>query len=225
MIQDDAQYEDEHEFDDSALPEVPGVVAEEPVDIEPEEVPPPEEDLVPQPPSKFRRILRTILLWAIGLLGVFALGVGVAWFTLVNPVRAEKQDLVEALDAARADAEAQLSDLQSQHDLEIQSLLDEIAEDSLHMDLLTVMVDVSSARLALDLNNDVGARAALAGSDERLEKLQTGLKGNGLEAVKELRAQLALALDSLESKPAVADSALEQLVEDLLKLERSLFSD
>jgi hypothetical protein len=91
--------------------------------------------------------------------------------------------------------------------------------------LLTVMVDVSSARLALDLNNDVGARAALAGSDERLEKLQTGLQENGLEAVKELRAQLALALDSLESKPANADRAIEQLVEDLLKLERSLFSD
>jgi len=86
-------------------------------------------------------------------------------------------------------------------------------------------VDVSSARLALDLNNDVGARAALAGSDERLEQLQTGLQGNGFEAVKELRAQLTLALDSLESKTAVADRALEQLVDDLLKLERSLFSD
>ncbi len=225
MIQDDAQYQDEQELVDSTPPEVPEAVAEEPVGIETETVEPPEEDIIPQPPSKFRRILRTILLWAIGLLGVFALGVGVAWFTLVNPVRADKQALMEELDAARADAEVQLSDLQTEHDLEIQSLRDEIAKDSLHMDLLTVMVDVSSARLALDLNNDVGARAALAGSDERLEQLQTGLQGNGFEAVKELRAQLTLALDSLESKPAVADRALEQLVDDLLKLERSLFSD
>jgi cell division protein FtsB len=226
MIQDDSQYQDEEETEESAPSEVPEVVAvEEPVAMEAEAVATPEMDIVPPPPSKFRRILRTILLWAIGLLGVFALGVGVTWFTLVNPVRADKQALMEELDAVRAEGEAQLSDLQSQHDLEIQSLRDEMVEDSLHMDLLTVMVDVSSARLALDLNNDVGARAALAGSDERLEKLQTGLQENGLEAVKELRAQLALALDSLESKPANADRAIEQLVEDLLKLERSLFSD
>ena len=225
MNQDDEQYQDEQEVVDSTPSEVPEEIVEEPIDREAESVAPSEEDIVPQPPSKFRRILRMVLLWAIGLLGVFALGVGVAWFTLVYPVRVEKQALIQELDSVREEAETQLSDLQAKHEAEIQSLLDEMLEDSLHMDLLTVMVDVSSARLALDLNNDVGVRAALAGSDERLETLQTELQGDGSEAVAQLRAQLALALDSLESKPATADRALEQLVEDLLQLERSLFSD
>ena len=215
MNQDDEQYQDEQEVVDSTPSEVPEEIVEEPIDREAESVAPSEEDIVPQPPSKFRRILRMVLLWAIGLLGVFALGVGVAWFTLVNPVRVEKQALIQELDSVREEAETQLSDLQAKHEAEIQSLLDEMLEGSLHMDLLTVMVDVSSARLALDLNNDVGVRAALAGSDERLETLQTELQGDGSEAVAQLRAQLALALDSLESKPATADRALEQLVEGL----------
>lgn len=179
----------------------------------------------PKGPGRVRRFIRRVLMWAIVILGVFALGVGATWVTQVRRLQSEKQSLQDQVQELQAEESAALEVLREQQRIEIETLQEEIDAANLHIQLVNALVDVSSARVALGQEDLVGVRTALAGTDERLSKLQNELGADGVTAVKALRDQLASLLDDLGEDPALTDQDLERMIANLLALERSVFSE
>jgi cell division protein FtsB len=178
-----------------------------------------------RPPSKLSRFLRLALLWLVGLSGVFALGVGVTWFTKVNSLQSEIEALRAEIETIQKDAADELDALRAQHRTDLETYQEDLVAAELRISLINALVDVASARVALGQGNIVGVRAALAGTDDRLATLQQEFGGDGVTAVEALREQLASALGALSGDPIDVEQELEQLTANLLVLERSLFSD
>ena len=182
-----------------------------------------------KPPSqrmeRVKGFLRKLSMWIIGIVGVFALGVGVAYVFLVRDLQTENDDLQSQVEALHAGQAAIEESIRAECDAEMENIQAEVDEANLHVQLVNALVDVSSARVALGQDDLVGIRAALAGTDESLASLQEGLGVDGTAAVKGLRDQLADLLDTLEQDALSLDQELERLTSNLLALERSLFSD
>jgi hypothetical protein len=201
----------------------------EPVESVPEPIMPEPEVFEPveevKPPSRFQRILRRILIWALGLLGVFAVGVAVTWITQIRPLQSDKQDLMDEIEAVKTQAEADIAAIEADFESKLEAKQAELDEAALHTNLLSALVDVSSARVALGLEDTLGARSALAGLDDRLTELQQELGGDSSAAVMGLREQLASVLAGMADDPLEADSDLASMTDNLLRLERSIFGD
>ncbi|NIS82386.1 MAG: hypothetical protein GTO14_19760 [Anaerolineales bacterium] len=180
---------------------------------------------VPRPPSRLSRFFRRVLLWSVGLIGVFALGVGATWVTQVSRLQDERRALLDRVDALQAESTAALEALRAEHSAEIEAIQKDIDDANLHIQLVNALVDVSSARVALGQEDIVGVRAALAGTDERLATLQKELGPDGTSAVQALRDQLSSVLGALGEDPTLTDQELERLIANLLALERSVFSE
>jgi hypothetical protein len=176
-------------------------------------------------PARMRPFLRRALLWLVGLLGVFALGIAATWFTQVMRLQRENAALGEEIAAVEAEAETEIASIREQLGAEIKALNESLAESELEIELLNALVDVSSAQVAFELGDEVGVRAALAGTDDRLAMLQRELSPDGAAAVDALRERLETVLDELGSDSDAVEEELERLSVNLLALERSLFGD
>ncbi len=181
----------------------------------------------PKPPSRIGRFLRKALRWTTGLIVVFGLGVGTTWFVRVQPMTVQIQDLKNQLEAAEitiGELETQIADskpLESEKaDLEA-----ELLEAQLHVDVFRILVDVTSAQLALANEDLVTAKASLTGTDVRMANLQESLQGEDQQTIEGMRTRLALVLDELEADSFAAMSDLDVLASNLLALERSLFGN
>jgi hypothetical protein len=101
----------------------------------------------------------------------------------------------------------------------------ELSLVSAHLNLLAVLVDVTTAQLALAQEDDIAARAALTGTDARLGALESTLEGANAEEVAEMSNRLQLVLEEAESDTFAARRDLEILANNLLALERVLFGE
>lgn len=185
----------------------------------------PYEEPSEEQPVRMRPFLRRALLWLVGLLGVFALGVAATWFTQVTRLQRENAALQEEIAAVEAEAETEIASIREELGAEIEALNERLAESELEIELLNALVDVSSAQVAFKLGDEVGVRAALAGTDDRLAMLQRELSPDGAAAVDALRERLETVLDELGSDTDAVEEELERLSVNLLALERSLFGD
>jgi len=192
----------------------------------------------PKPPSRLGRFFRKALRWVTGLIVVFGIGVGTTWFVRVQPMSDQLEDLNNQLQAAeltanelesqysskqneKQDLETQLSDAQ----LRIESLEEELLNAELNVDSMKILVDVSSAQLALENDDIVTAKASLAGTDTKLGELEEKIQGEDQETIEGMRSRLALVLDELETNRFAAMRDLEVLASNLMALERSLFGN
>jgi cell division protein FtsB len=182
----------------------------------------PEEDV--QQPAPSRR-LRRALYWAVMVLLVFGLGVGAAWALQVKP----QSEVIDALTAERdqvmADLATALDELEVLRPLEAKNVKLEAALKSSeqHLDLLFVLVDVSTAQLGILQEDVLAAKAALSGTDARLAKLEVQLEDKDAQTVASLRERVALVLEEVDSDAFAARRDLEILANNLLSLERLLF--
>lgn len=182
----------------------------------------PEEEVQQPVPSKR---LRRILFWAVMVLLVFGLGVGAAWALQIKP----QSEQIKALTAERDQALAQLATAQDELEvlrpLEAENVKLEAAVQSSeqHLDLLFVLVDVSTAQLGILQEDVLAAKAALSGTDARLAKLELQLGDKDAQTVGSLRERVALVLEEVDSDAFAARRDLEILANNLLSLERLLF--
>ena len=187
---------------------------------------PPElvEEVTPPPPSKISRFLSRALRWVTGIVLVFALGVVATWAAKVRPMTKEVNSLQQDLGSIQAQLVAAQEELESLQPLEGEnaSLKAEIAKSAQRMDLLSVLVDVTTAQLAMAQEDPIAAKAALAGTDERLMTLDEELVG--ADTVEGLRDRLALVIEELDDNIFAAQRDLQILSNNLISLERSLFS-
>lgn len=183
----------------------------------------PSTEMEPARPSRLRRIL----VWVIAILLVFTLGVGACWLTQVQPQREQ----IASLESRASDAEARAENLQAEvtrlspFEAENETLQTQLKRSTQHLDLLFVLVDVTSAQLAMVQEDTLAAKAALSGTDARLGDLESNLSGAEAATVKGLSERLTLVLEEVESDEFAARRDLEILANNLLSLERSLFGE
>ncbi|TET85839.1 MAG: hypothetical protein E3J37_01040 [Anaerolineales bacterium] len=200
-------------------PEVESVVMEgEPVELL-EEVEP------AKPPSKFRRFLSRALRWVTGFVVVFAFGVAATWVVQVRPGSEQIGALRGELDSAQAQIDSLEGEVESLHPLEGEnsSLRTELTKIKQRMDILSVLVDVTTAQLAMAQDDPIAAKAALAGTDDRLMAMDMELVN--AETVEGFRTRLALVLEEVDDNAFAAQRDLQILASNLLSLERSLFGE
>ncbi len=182
------------------------------------------EEVTPPPPSKISRFLSRALRWVTGIVVVFALGVVATWVAKVSPLTKEVNSLQQDLGSIQAQLEAAQAEVEALQPLqgENASLKAEIAKSAQRMDLLSVLVDVTTAQLAMAQDDPIAAKAALAGTDERLRTLDEELVG--ADTVEGLRNRLALVIEELDDNIFAAQKDLQILSNNLISLERSLFT-
>jgi hypothetical protein len=175
---------------------------------------PPVQPPAPKPPSRLGRTLRRVLVWAVGLEVIFALGVAAAWFAQILPKAGEIQQL-------RTDLAAAQTELQGLRPLvaENQALTVDLAQALRQQAVVDVLVDVTSAQAAIALENPSGARLALGGTDNRLQALSTLLDApDAQERVSAMRGRLTQILAELDRDAFAAQNDLEVLANDLAVL-------
>jgi hypothetical protein len=194
---------------------------------EPEVVePPPQDPILEELPAPKKR-LRRVLLWAVSLIIILAVGVILMWTLRVRPQAAQIAEMEAEIISAQDQINTQDIELQNLRPLvdENEQLVNELSLVSAHLNLLAVLVDVTTAQLALAQEDDIAARAALTGTDARLGALESTLEGANAEEVAEMSNRLQLVLEEAESDTFAARRDLEILANNLLALERVLFGE
>lgn len=181
----------------------------------------------PREPSRLGRFARRALRWLVVLLAAFALGLAATWVARVRP-QAER---IQALEAEKAALESQVADLEAEVAelrplrAENADLKEQLRQAETKSTLLSVLVDVTSAQLALAQDDSLAARAALAETDARLATLQRDLSGQDAEAVGAMRDRLDLVLQELDDDAFAAQRDLEVLTNSLVALKKALFGE
>jgi hypothetical protein len=177
-----------------------------------------EDEEIPLEPAKPKRRLRRFLFWTLCITGVFALGLVATWFVRVGPLSTE-------LEKARVEIESLESELEDLRPIKAENaqLSDALETSESHLQLLSVLVNVTSAQLALAQEDEIAAKAALAGSRVSLFELEEKLSAADAETVRGLIDRLELVQGEVESDEFAASRDLEILANNLLTLERSLY--
>ncbi len=215
MNEEGIQANDEPEIKIEA-PDVEAVEAEKPVTEIKQEIT--EDVKAPSDTVKPKRRLRRFLFWTLCVLGLFALGTVATWFFQVGPLTIE-------LEKARIEIESLESELEDLRPLpaENEQLSDALEISESHRQLLNVLVNVTSAQLALAQGDTIAAKAALAGTRASLLELEENLSVEDAETVRDLIDRLELLQGELDTDEFAASRDLEILANNLLALERSLF--
>ncbi len=196
----------------------------------------PEEE--PQKPEKRSPgFLIKSLRWVLGILIVFGLGaVTVIYFGLL-PAQQNYRDTNQELQ----NAQQQISDIQSQAQQEQNDLQAEIDrlktfesknkdlqaqlnQAELHVAILSAQNDVISAQLALEKEDTNSASLALSQTPKVLDTISNMLAPNQREVVATMKNRLDLAVNGIDTNNYAAQSDLDVLYNDLIKLENTLFS-
>lgn len=179
----------------------------------------------PKAESRLGRFLRRALRWAAAVTAVFALGVAATWFAQVRP----RTQQIEALIQALAEVEAQRDQLQEQvAELEGVRSENEALQASLRMAqarqvLLSILVDVTSAQLAIAQEDPAAAKAALQQTDETLGDLGKKLGPSEAAVIASLRDRVKLVIEEVDGDLFAAQRDLEVLANSLLEIEREHF--
>ena len=195
-----------------------------------------EESVTPeQTESGFKRFLRRLLRWLIGLLVVFILGAVAATLVLYRPA-AEK--LLQAQSALKQ-VQGQIADQQAKKDslnrrlTEVQARVETLEADNqtlqaeleaagLYATLLSALVDLTGARLALASNDPASARVYLSNMPAALENLSALLGVRERTLVVPMQRRLEQAVDNLEGDQYATQSDLNVLANNLVQLKRNL---
>ena len=215
MNEEGIQANDEQEIQ-KEVPEVEAAEVEEPVMEPKQEIL--DDDEIPSVPVKPKRRLRRFLFWMLYITGVFALGLVAMWFLRVGPLSTE-------LDKTRVEIESLESELEDLRPMkaENEQLSDALETSESHLQLLSVLVNVTSAKLALAQEDMIAAKAALAGTRDSLLELEERLSAEDAETVRGLIDRLELVQGEVDTDEFAASRDLEILVNTLLSLEGSLF--
>ncbi|MDP3185105.1 MAG: hypothetical protein Q8M58_07535 [Anaerolineales bacterium] len=214
----------------------------QPQDVSPESQP----DQEPAPAKaekpqlgRLRRFWRATLIWLVVIAAVFLTGVLTYHFLRYKPLTetltqtqgelaqanqtiGDLQAEIESLNGKLTAANDKIAALESDK----QALQAELDDANAHLELLQVLVDVNTARLALFLEDVPGAELALADTPQRLEALTERLTEADANLAKSTPQRLNLILSSLESGDlTTAKIDLELITKNLLEIEIALFGE
>jgi cell division protein FtsB len=179
----------------------------------------------PSPPSRFGRFLRSAVRWAAGLVLVFGLGVAAMWIVRVKPQTDQIAGLRGQIDGLNQQVDSLTTEVEGLRPLKQKNadLQDQLTQDEEHLQVLQILVDVTSAQVQMGLGEPAAARQALSGTDGRLQTLQSTVQAAQQTEVKSMRDRLALVLGEIDNNNFAAVNDLEVLAGDLAAFERSAF--
>ena len=159
-----------------------------------------------------------------GLIGLLAFGVGalLITFTLYTPTRQKLDQAIADLDDAKAtisEKTDQVSTLQAEND----HLQKDLEAAALHRDVLDALSGVRGASLAVAADDYAGARLLLIQGTEALDALSGRLGTYHKDVFAAMQQSAAQALDDMQDDLKSAQSALDQLENNLVQLEDNLF--
>ena len=172
--------------------------------------------------SRLGRFLRRALRWITSIVVVFGIGFMANQFAQVEPLRQQSEDLQGELAIAQAERDqlqSEVAELEGVRDRN-QDLEDQLQQVGAQLDLLSVLVDVTAAQLAIAQDDPVAAKAALADTDAHLVELGRKL---GAEEVAGLRERLALVVEEVDADIFAAQRDLEILANTVIGIQRERF--
>jgi hypothetical protein len=185
-----------------------------------------EDQTQPHQPSRVGRFASRALRWAAGIGVVFLLGVLVTFFWRVRP----QADTIRSLGIDLRETQSQVNQLQARLDelapleSENEQLQQELETKDHHLELLSVLVDVTRAQLALAQDQPDSAKTALEGTDDSLQSLLQGMEGSQAGMVSGMRERLQLVMTELDGDTFAAERDLEIMANNLVDLEGQVFS-
>lgn len=184
-----------------------------------------------QPPSKFVRLLRKILIGFAIAAAIFFAGFLTNHFVRTVPLSKELESARSELDQANET----LSDLQDENDRldsanqdaedKIDALEAELTAAQANLSFYQVLVNVNTARIELFLEDIESAQIALINTQDNLDALLPFIEDVNSELALSLPRRLDLIIAGLERDPETALIDLELLTKDLLALEPLLTGD
>ena len=192
-----------------------------------DEMPSSEMEEAPKEPSRLGKLFTKLVRWAAGIAVIFVSGVVLTWLIRVAPLARDLRSIREDLTAASAqiaDLELAVSDYE---DLEQSNadLQNEVESAEQHLNLMRILSDIATARIALANDNPLAARTALSDTDERMSGLQEALEGEDANTVVQLRVRLQQAISEIDTNAFAADGDLSILSNDLRTLENRVFNN
>jgi peptidoglycan hydrolase CwlO-like protein len=175
-----------------------------------------------KPETKLQKILPVVLRW--GLVGLIAIVVGalIITFTLYAPTQQKfNKASVELNDANATISEKtdQISTLQAEND----NLKMDLEAATLHWAVLEALSGVRGASLAVADDDYAGARLMLIKGTEAIDIISSQLGTDHNDVLTAMQQSAAQALDDMQNDLKSAQPELDQLVNNLVQLEDTLF--
>ncbi|MEJ2757004.1 MAG: hypothetical protein P8046_00855 [Anaerolineales bacterium] len=186
-------------------------------------IPEPMDEVLPETeqqkePTKFQLFLRKALIWlGVGAV-VFLAGFATFYFALYQP----KVNTLDQTQAQLTQAQSDIQDLETQL-ADAQSQVDNLNEEVSHRALLSVMVDIYAARLALVQEDSVSAKAALSTTSATLSEITDVIAGFDSGLADTLPNRLSLIITNIDRDPETAIADCDQILKDLGQAEMALF--
>lgn len=193
--------------------------------------PPAEEAIVPAPPtavsreeSLFRRFLRQLVRWTLGILILIGIGFIAALLLFYMPLRREAAAKTAELSAAQTRIGELESELAAKAQMEklYQDALEWLKRADFQNNLLNLQIEVASARIYLSQDKKELASTALQNAQAILKALLTMATPAQRTALSEMEARLKLAISGLEKDTYAAQSDLDVLARSLSDFSASL---
>lgn len=161
-----------------------------------------EESQTQKEPSKFQVFMRKLLIWAGIVIAAALAGFLAFYFAFYLPQAAE----FKALDADLTAATEQIATLEAEN-TDLSGQLESLSAAEFHALLLDIETDIYAARLALDEEDTVAAKAALAQTDAKAAAIQDDLAAFDTKLATELPQRISLIRSGLEGdiQSAIAD--------------------
>ncbi|MCX8062688.1 MAG: hypothetical protein N3D16_08900 [Anaerolineales bacterium] len=190
-----------------------------------------EESIVPVPTSavakeesRFRRFLRQLVRWTLGILILIGIGFVAALLLFYMPMRREAAAKAADLNTAQARIEELESELAAKAQMEklYQDALERLKRAEFQNNLLNLQMEIASARIYLYEDKKELAGTAMQNAQTILKALQTMATPAQRTALSEMEARLTLAISGLEKDTYAAQSDLDVLARSLSDFSASL---
>ncbi len=169
-------------------------------------------------PTKFQLFVRKALIW-LGVAAVFFLaGFVTFYFTLYR----SKADTLDQTQAQLTQAESDIQELEGQL-ADANTQVDALTTADNQRALLSVMVDIYAARLALVQEDTVSAKAALSDTADTLGEISDVIAGFDTGLANALPNRLNLIITNIDRDPETAIADCDQMLKDLSQAETALF--
>lgn len=175
----------------------------------------------PVPENRTRSILRNVLRWTLTLLITFGLGALTMYLVLFLPTNRELEQATIDLKQSTQEIDTLENQIKVlEHDN--QELKSELDSAELRLVFLSAISDVRAANLAAAEDDFAGALLSIKDASQTLTELKNALGSDQNEVITTMQDNLNAIEQSLKSDPQAAQSGLERLSTNLMKLENAI---
>ena len=169
-------------------------------------------------PTRFQRFLRKALTWLAVVAVAFGAGFATFYFTLYQ----DKVDQLDQLEISLAESEQTADELSNQLE-KVTAERDNLSNAQDYRTLLTIMIDIYSARVALTEENTSAAKSALSDTQDTLDEMIEVIGDFDANLAETLPQRLSLIRANIDGNIENAIADCDLMIKDLRDIEKSLY--